>query len=70
MIYKGNCLFEAYYAKIPNEETWELRKIQRFHKCSREFKVKKLNSDWLGSKLHSRVRENQNLKLNYCEQSC
>lgn len=60
---KGNCLFEAYCGKIPNEETWQLRKIQRLHKCSRGFKLKMLNSDWLGSKLHSRVRENQNLKL-------
>jgi len=31
---KGNCLFEAYCAKIPNDETWQLRKIQRLHKCS------------------------------------
>jgi hypothetical protein len=26
---KGNCLFEACCTKIPNEETWQLRKIQR-----------------------------------------
>jgi hypothetical protein len=60
---KGNCRFEAYCAKLPNEETWQLRKIQRFHKCSRVFKLKMLNSDWLGSKLHSRVRDDQSLKL-------
>ena len=29
---KGNCLFEAYCAKILNGETWQLRKIQRLHK--------------------------------------
>lgn len=60
---KGNCNFEAYCAKIPKEETWQLRKIQRFHTCSRVYKVKLLNSDWLGGKLSSRVREDPSLKL-------
>ncbi|RHN65625.1 putative transcription factor interactor and regulator CCHC(Zn) family [Medicago truncatula] len=60
---KGSCIFEAFCAKIPKEETWQLRKIQRLHSCSRVFKVKMLNSDWLGSKLNSRVREEPGLKL-------
>jgi len=33
------------------------------HTCTREFKIRLMNSDWLGNKLHSRVKENPSLKL-------
>jgi len=59
---KGNCEWEAYCAKIPDEETWQLRKVSK-HNCSREYKIRMMNSKWLGPKLHNRVKENLNLKL-------
>ena len=59
---KGNCEWEAYCAKIPDEETWQLRKVSK-HNCSREYKIRMMNSKWLGPKLHNRVKENPNLKL-------
>ena len=59
---KGNCEWEAYCAKILDEETWQLRKVSK-HNCSREYKIRMMNSKWLGPKLHNRVKENPNLKL-------
>ena len=60
---KGRCEWQAYCAKIPDEETWQLRKVTK-HNCSREFKIRMMNSKWLGPKLHNRVKENPSLKLN------
>jgi hypothetical protein len=59
---QGSCESELHCTKIPGEETWKLRKIKGKHTCSREYKLRIMNSDWLGDKLHSRVKENPSLK--------
>ncbi|XP_058783844.1 uncharacterized protein LOC131658582 [Vicia villosa] len=63
VICKKGCPWEAYCAKIQDEETWQLRKIVDKHTCSRDFKVNLLNSKWLSSKIQKNVRENPNLRL-------
>jgi len=60
---EGKCDSQLYCAKIPGEETWQLRRIKGKHSCTREYKLRIMNSDWLGDKLHSRVKENPSLKL-------
>jgi hypothetical protein len=44
VVCKDGCNWEAYCANIPNEETWQLRKIKGKHTCSREYKLKMLDS--------------------------
>jgi len=60
---QGSCESQMYCAKIPGEETWQLRRIKGKHTCSREYKLRIMNSDWLGDKLNSRVKDNPTLKL-------
>ncbi|XP_039687156.1 uncharacterized protein [Medicago truncatula] len=60
---KGSCESQMHCVKIPGEETWQLRRIKGKHTCSREYKLRIMNSDWLGDKLHSRVKKNSNLQL-------
>jgi hypothetical protein len=57
------CDWEAYCGKIPGEDTWQLRKVSDDHTCSRESKIKLLNSRWLSGKLHSTVRESPDILL-------
>jgi hypothetical protein len=63
MVCVKGCKWWVYCAKIPNEETWQLRRMYDTHNCKRDYRVKLLNSDWLGKKLHTSVRENPTLKL-------
>lgn len=63
LICKEGCPWEAYCENIPQEETWQLRKIIDKHTCSRDYKVRFLNSKWLGKKVQTNVRENPSLKL-------
>ncbi|CAL5201094.1 unnamed protein product [Lathyrus oleraceus] len=60
---KDGCPWEAYCANIKGQETWQLRTIMDKRTCSRDYKIMFLNSKWLGKKIQSNVRENQNLKL-------
>jgi len=61
---KGDgCEREMYCGKIEGEETWQMRKILGEHTCAPGWKVKIMNSKWLGSKLHTRVRENRDLSV-------
>ncbi|XP_024632832.1 uncharacterized protein [Medicago truncatula] len=61
---KGDgCEWEMYCGKIEGEETWQLRKIIGEHTCALGWKIKMMNSKWLGSKLHTRVRENRDLSV-------
>lgn len=60
---KGSCESQMHCVKIPGEKTWQLRRIKGKHTCNREYKLRIMNSDWLGDKLHSRVKENPNLQL-------
>lgn len=60
---KEGCPWEAFCGKIPGEETWQLKKVYPGdHECDTDFNVNLMNSKWLGSKLHTRVRENKDLK--------
>jgi len=63
MICKESCDWNVYCAKIPKEETWQLRKVGPDHTCSRSPNVKMLNSKWLGTKLQPNVRENPSLRI-------
>lgn len=60
---KDGCPWEAFCAKIPGEETWQLRKIVDDHTCPWQFKVKLMTSKWLGGKLNNNVRENPSIQL-------
>jgi len=61
---KEGCPWEALCGKIPGEETWQLKKVYLGdHECDTDFNVNLMNSRWLGSKLHTRVRENRDLKI-------
>ncbi|CAL5215316.1 unnamed protein product [Lathyrus oleraceus] len=55
--------WESYYVKLPNEAIWQLRKIMDKHTCNKDYKVRFLNSKWLGKQIQTSVRENPNLNL-------
>jgi hypothetical protein len=58
-------VWEAYCAKILSEETWKLGNVAGKHTCSREYRVMMMNCKWLGSKPHTRVRENRDFKISF-----
>jgi len=60
---KPGCNWEMYCAKIPDQETWQLRKIIGKHSCSNEYNPSLMNSKWLGRKLHTRVKEDPRLGI-------
>jgi len=65
---KKTCRWMAFFlAKIPNEETCQLRKVGK-HNCSRGHKLRIMNAKWLGPKLHNRVKESPYLKLTTIEE--
>lgn len=51
VICKKGCPWESYCAKLPDEDTWKLRKIMDKHTCSRDYKVRFLNCKWLGKNI-------------------
>jgi len=58
------CEWKMFCAHIKGEETWQLRQVsEEDHTCAPEFRVKMMNSKLLGSKLHTRVRENRDLQV-------
>lgn len=63
VICKKGCLWESYCEKLQDEVTWQFRKITGKHTCSWDYKVRFLNSKWLGKKIQSNVKENPSLKL-------
>ena len=60
---KEGCVWEAYLFKLPNEATWQLRKIVDNHTCSREYRVRMLSSRWLSKDLVEGVKENHLIRL-------
>ncbi|XP_004496851.1 uncharacterized protein [Cicer arietinum] len=60
---KEGCEWFAYCAKLPDEDTWQLRKLVDTHSCNREYKVKFTRSSWLGKRLYSTIKENPNIKI-------
>jgi hypothetical protein len=60
---KDGCPWVALCSKIPEEDTWQLRKLDDNHTCGHEFSIRFLNSEWLGKKLMPNVRENSKIKL-------
>ncbi|XP_012574218.1 uncharacterized protein [Cicer arietinum] len=52
-----------YKLRLPDEDTWQLRKLVDTHSCNREYKVKFMRSSWLGKRLYSTVKENPNIKI-------
>ncbi|KAK2357350.1 hypothetical protein QL285_094629 [Trifolium repens] len=60
---KSGCPFVALLSKVPGEDTWQLRTLNDEHKCMPEYRVQRLNADWLGRKLVTSVRENPNIKV-------
>ncbi|GAU33369.1 hypothetical protein TSUD_364940 [Trifolium subterraneum] len=49
---KDGCPFVALLSKVPGEDTWQLRTLNDEHKCMPEYRVKRLNANWLGKKLY------------------
>ncbi|WVY95230.1 hypothetical protein V8G54_034318 [Vigna mungo] len=60
---KGKCPWMAYYGYMNVVRTWQLRTIVDNHTCSREHKVKLMNSKWLSKRLEKTVRENPKVKV-------
>ncbi|WVZ26344.1 hypothetical protein V8G54_004888, partial [Vigna mungo] len=60
---KGKCPWMAYCGYMNAVQTWQLRTIVDNHTCSREHKVKLLNSKWLSKRLEKTVRENPKVKI-------
>jgi len=60
---KNGCKWEAFCAKRPGEETWQLRKILDVCKCPWDYSVSLMSSRWLGGKLNNSVRENPSIRL-------
>ncbi|WVZ22279.1 hypothetical protein V8G54_000823 [Vigna mungo] len=59
---KENFPWMAYCAYMNAVRTWQLRTIVENHSCSREHKVKLLNSKWLSKRLEKTVKENPKVK--------
>ncbi|WVY96633.1 hypothetical protein V8G54_028784 [Vigna mungo] len=59
---KEKCPWLAYFGYMDAMKTWQLRTIVDNHTCSREHKVKLLNSKWLSKRLEKTVRENPRVK--------
>ncbi|XP_017431917.1 uncharacterized protein LOC108339290 [Vigna angularis] len=53
----------AYCGYMNAVRTWQLRTVVDNHTCSREHKVKLLNSKWLSKRLEKTVRENPKVKV-------
>ncbi|XP_058759791.1 uncharacterized protein LOC131633092 [Vicia villosa] len=60
---KEGCQWEAYCAKLPNEETWQLRKLVDKHECSREYNVKMLTTKWLSKRIQNSLKNNPRMKI-------
>lgn len=60
---KEGCEWVALCSKLPNEDTWKLRKLIVSHTWNREFNVRIFNTKWLGKRLYSTVRVNPVVKL-------
>ncbi|XP_058733971.1 uncharacterized protein LOC131605655 [Vicia villosa] len=60
---KDGCQWEAYCAKLPNEETWQLRKLVDKHECSREYNVKMLTTKWLSKRIQNSLKNNPRMKI-------
>ncbi|WVY90028.1 hypothetical protein V8G54_035542 [Vigna mungo] len=60
---KGKCPWMAYCGYMNAVRMWQLRTIVDNHTCSREHKVKLLNSKWLSKRLEKTVRENPKVKV-------
>ncbi|XP_058734332.1 uncharacterized protein LOC131606064 [Vicia villosa] len=60
---KDGCQWEAYCAKLPNEETWQLRKLVEKHECSREYNVKMLTTKWLSKRIQNSLKTNPRMKI-------
>ncbi|XP_058726261.1 uncharacterized protein LOC131597588 [Vicia villosa] len=63
VVCKEGCQWEAYCGKLPNEETWQLRKLVDIHSCSREYNVKMMSTKWLSKRLQNSLKSNPKLKL-------
>lgn len=48
---KDGCKWEAYYAKLPNEDFWQLRMVVDIHSCSIEYNVKMMSTKWLSKRI-------------------
>ena len=42
---QGNCQWNMYCGKLPSDATWQLRKVEDKHTCSRVFKVDMLGTN-------------------------
>ncbi|XP_058747066.1 uncharacterized protein LOC131620058 [Vicia villosa] len=59
---KDGCQWDLYCAKLPDEDSWQVRKIIDEHNCSREFNVKLLSTKWLSKRIHNSLKNNPRLK--------
>lgn len=50
------CEWEAYCAKLPKEETWQLRKVNDNHTSSIEYNVKIISKKWLNKRIQNSLK--------------
>ncbi|XP_058746694.1 uncharacterized protein LOC131619636 [Vicia villosa] len=60
---KDGCDWEAYCAKSSREETWQLRKVNDVHSCSRDYNVKMMTTKWLSKRLQKSLKTNPRMKI-------
>ncbi|XP_058753673.1 uncharacterized protein LOC131626849 [Vicia villosa] len=60
---KDGCQWELYCSKLPDEDSWQVRKIIDEHNCSREYNVKLLSTKWLSKRIQNSLKNNPRLKV-------
>ncbi|XP_058782986.1 uncharacterized protein LOC131657629 [Vicia villosa] len=65
---KEGCQWEAYCAKLPNEDSWQLKKIIDTHNCSREYNMKMLKTKWLSKRIQNSLKTNPRMKLKHIKE--
>ncbi|XP_058765013.1 uncharacterized protein LOC131638472 [Vicia villosa] len=60
---KDGCDWEAYCAKSSREATWQLRKVNDVHSCSRDYNVKMMTTKWLSKRLQNSLKINPRMKI-------
>lgn len=60
---KNGCEWEVYCAKLPNEESWQVRKVNDKHNCSREYNVKMMSTQLLSKRIHNSLKNNLMMKV-------
>lgn len=62
-ICKEGCDWNAYCVKLPNEDTWQLRKVVDVYKCSRAHNVNMMTTKWLSKRIQNSLKDSLKMKI-------